>query len=365
MALIPSLILESIWKMFSQPISTMSQSALESTTEEYPAYHRSMWRPMANHAGKGVLSNGSVVGTWYEGGDQWLNHAGKGVLSNGSVYVCITRDSFRSFFAVNSKATLMFSNLMNDEISESMFWPELPYGSLLSVLRQFACLKSDKQAISVGFVGYFNVGKSSVINTLRTKTVCKVAPIPGETKVWQSITLTKRIFLIDCPGVVYQNNHDTETDIVLKGVVRVTNLEDALEHIGEVLTRVKKERLERAYKIKDCYTKGGDTMQSLTSEDNFVKDKQIGRPKIWFYRDKVTNEPKGDATVTYEDPHAAIAAVEWFNKMEIGCAQIQVLYLTQVAAIYCRFRLFVSYSPFEYQKSKEYTIRLALEKFKN
>ncbi|XP_022133820.1 nuclear/nucleolar GTPase 2 isoform X2 [Momordica charantia] len=123
-------------------------------------------------------------------------------------------------------------------------------GSLLSVLRQFARLKSDKQAISVGFVGYPNVGKSSVINTLRTKNVCKVAPIPGETKVWQYITLTKRIFLIDCPGVVYQNS-DSETDIVLKGVVRVTNLEDASEHIGEVLKRVKREHLERAYKIKD------------------------------------------------------------------------------------------------------------------
>ncbi|KAL6635073.1 hypothetical protein ACP70R_027744 [Stipagrostis hirtigluma subsp. patula] len=123
-------------------------------------------------------------------------------------------------------------------------------GSLLSVLRQFARLKSDKQAISVGFVGYPNVGKSSVINTLRSKSVCKVAPIPGETKVWQYITLTKKIFLIDCPGVVYQNN-DSETDIVLKGVVRVTNLEDAAEHIGEVLRRVKKEHLQRAYKIQD------------------------------------------------------------------------------------------------------------------
>lgn len=51
--------------------------------------------------------------------------------------------------------------------------------------------------------------------------VCKVAPIPGETKVWQYITLTKRIFLIDCPGVVYQSS-DTETDIVLKGVVSNT-----------------------------------------------------------------------------------------------------------------------------------------------
>ncbi|KAK6785471.1 hypothetical protein RDI58_018926 [Solanum bulbocastanum] len=154
-------------------------------------------------------------------------------------------------------------------------------GSLLSVLRQFSRLKSDKQAISVGFIGYPNVGKSSVINTLRTKNVCKVAPIPGETKVWQYITLTKRIFLIDCPGVVYQN-HDSETDIVLKGVgkignnsiammllcgcwssllwnlddivlkeVRVTNLPDASEHISEVLNRVKKEHLKRAYKIKN------------------------------------------------------------------------------------------------------------------
>lgn len=54
--------------------------------------------------------------------------------------------------------------------------------------------------------------------------VCKVAPIPGETKVWQYITLMKRIFLIDCPGVVYNKTDDTETDAVLKGVVRVENL---------------------------------------------------------------------------------------------------------------------------------------------
>ena len=37
--------------------------------------------------------------------------------------------------------------------------------------------------------------------------VCNVAPVPGETKVWQYITLMKRIFLIDCPGVVYNGAH--------------------------------------------------------------------------------------------------------------------------------------------------------------
>ena len=45
-------------------------------------------------------------------------------------------------------------------------------GSLLSLLRQLSRLRSDKKYISVGFVGFPNVGKSSVINTLRTKKVC-------------------------------------------------------------------------------------------------------------------------------------------------------------------------------------------------
>ncbi|MEW5313343.1 MAG: hypothetical protein WDW38_004918 [Sanguina aurantia] len=122
-------------------------------------------------------------------------------------------------------------------------------GALLSLLRQLSRLRSDKQAVSVGFVGYPNVGKSSVINTLRTKKVCKAAPIPGETKVWQYITLMKRIFCIDCPGVVYNKASDTETDAVLKGVVRVENLADATEHIPNVLARCKPEYLKRAYKI--------------------------------------------------------------------------------------------------------------------
>ncbi|KAL6838960.1 hypothetical protein ACP4OV_031187 [Aristida adscensionis] len=54
------------------------------------------------------------------------------------------------------------------------------------------------------------------------------------------------------------------------------------------------------------------------------KDKRTGRPKIWIYRDKVTDEPKGDATVTYEDPHAASAAVEWFNNKDFHGSIIQV-----------------------------------------
>jgi len=73
--------------------------------------------------------------------------------------------------------------------------------------------------------------------------VCKTAPVPGETKVWQYITLMKRIFLIDCPGVVYHGTNDSESDAVLKGVVRVEGLEDATQHVAPVLQRVKPEYL--------------------------------------------------------------------------------------------------------------------------
>ena len=123
-------------------------------------------------------------------------------------------------------------------------------GAVLSLLRQFSRLRMDKQNISVGFVGYPNVGKSSVINALRTKKVCVTAPIPGETKVWQYVNLTKRIFLIDCPGVVYHDTADTDTDAVLKGVVRLTDLDDAWEHIPDVVARVKPDYLRRAYKVQ-------------------------------------------------------------------------------------------------------------------
>ena len=44
-------------------------------------------------------------------------------------------------------------------------------GALIQLLRQFGVLHSDKKQISVGFVGFPNVGKSSVINTLRKKVV--------------------------------------------------------------------------------------------------------------------------------------------------------------------------------------------------
>ncbi|KAJ5724652.1 Nucleolar GTP-binding protein 2 [Penicillium malachiteum] len=124
-------------------------------------------------------------------------------------------------------------------------------GSLITLLRQFSILHSDRKQISVGLIGYPNTGKSSIINTLRKKKVCTVAPIPGETKVWQYVTLMKRIYLIDCPGVVPPNQNDTETDILLRGVCRVENVENPEQYIPAVMKRVQPRHLERTYGIKE------------------------------------------------------------------------------------------------------------------
>lgn len=94
------------------------------------------------------------------------------------------------------------------------------------------------------------MGKSSVINTLKGEKVCKAAPVPGETKVWQYVTLTKRIFLIDSPGVVYDVG-DTETDTVLKGVVRSERLKEPTDFVPPMLARLKKEHLFRQYGVSD------------------------------------------------------------------------------------------------------------------
>ncbi|XP_047487752.1 nucleolar GTP-binding protein 2-like [Penaeus chinensis] len=130
-----------------------------------------------------------------------------------------------------------------------------PYGkgALINLLRQFAKLHEDKKQISVGLIGYPNVGKSSIINSLKAKKVCNVAPIAGETKVWQYISLMRKIYLVDCPGVV-PPSHETPTDMVLKGTVRTEYLKNPFDYIPPILERVKREYISKTYDIHEWAT---------------------------------------------------------------------------------------------------------------
>jgi nuclear GTP-binding protein len=59
--------------------------------------------------------------------------------------------------------------------------------------------------------------------------------------------LTRRIYLIDCPGIVPTSAHDSQTATVLKGVLRVEALPTPSEHVSELLMRVKPLYLSRTY----------------------------------------------------------------------------------------------------------------------
>ncbi|KAM6108513.1 LOW QUALITY PROTEIN: nucleolar GTP-binding protein 2 [Pterocles gutturalis] len=163
---------------------------------------------------------------------------------------------------------------------------------------QFGKLHSDKKQISVGFIGYPNVGKSSVINTLRSKKVCNVAPIAGETKVWQYITLMRRIFLIDCPGVVYPSG-DTETDIVLKGVVQVEKIKSPEDHISAVLERAKPE-YTKTYKI-DSWKDTEDFLEKLACRTELLKG---GEPDLQTVSKMVLNDWQRGRTFFVKPPNA-------------------------------------------------------------
>ena len=93
----------------------------------------------------------------------------------------------------------------------------------------------------------------------------------------------KRIFLIDCPGIVYPEG-DTEADIVLKGVVRVENIPTPEDYVEEVLKRVKKEYVQRTYKCQD-WTDHIDFLEKLA-----IKTGKLNRVITQYLKMKETSE---------------------------------------------------------------------------
>uniref|UniRef100_A0AC34G213 Uncharacterized protein n=1 Tax=Panagrolaimus sp. ES5 TaxID=591445 RepID=A0AC34G213_9BILA len=94
------------------------------------------------------------------------------------------------------------------------------------------------------------------------------------------------IYLIDCPGVVYPQG-ETETEIILKGIVRVENVKDPENHVQGVLDRVKKEHLEKTYKIS-----GWDDVEEFMTKIAFASGRLLkgGEPDIPTIAKMVLND---------------------------------------------------------------------------
>ncbi|XP_060725897.1 nucleolar GTP-binding protein 2 isoform X2 [Tachysurus vachellii] len=199
-------------------------------------------------------------------------------------------------------------------------------GSLIQLLRQFGKLHVDKKQISVGFIGYPNVGKSSVINTLRSKKVCNVAPIAGETKVWQYITLMRRIFLIDCPGVVYPSE-DSESDIVLKGVVQVEKIRNPEDHIGAVLERAKPEYIQKTYHIPS-WSSAEDFLEKLAFRTG--KLLKGGEPDMPTVSKMVLNDWQRGRIPFFVKPPGSETDEEGYTQLPVERSEVDAVYEDQL-----------------------------------
>uniref|UniRef100_A0A0N5A5J8 Guanine nucleotide-binding protein-like 3 homolog n=1 Tax=Parastrongyloides trichosuri TaxID=131310 RepID=A0A0N5A5J8_PARTI len=126
---------------------------------------------------------------------------------------------------------------------------------IMKILGNYCRNQGIKQSIRVGVIGYPNVGKSSVINSLKRKKSCQVGNLPGMTKHIQEVELDKNIRLIDSPGIVMDFSKDLdEVELVLKNAVSVENVKDPELAITAILRRCSPEVLMIHYKIPEFST---------------------------------------------------------------------------------------------------------------
>ena len=85
-----------------------------------------------------------------------------------------------------------------------------------------------KLAITVGIVGLPNVGKSSLINSLKRSRVVNVGSTPGVTRSMQEVQLDKKVKLLDCPGVVMLRSASSGVSVALRNCKRVEKMEDVI-----------------------------------------------------------------------------------------------------------------------------------------
>jgi nuclear GTP-binding protein len=130
----------------------------------------------------------------------------------------------------NQRQNLSRSSVSTRHASDNLLQTSECLGAdnLMKLLKNYCRNSKIKTNISVGVVGFPNVGKSSVINSLKRSKVCGVGSTPGLTKSTQEIHLDKNIKLIDSPGIVFGKMDDSEnnSEVLLRNCVKVELIED-------------------------------------------------------------------------------------------------------------------------------------------
>lgn len=108
--------------------------------------------------------------------------------------------------------------------------------ALFKALKSFANAKELKRAVSVGVIGYPNVGKSSVINALlsrlsgrgsSSRVACPAGAEAGVTTSIRSVKIDSKLTLLDSPGVVFPSSSSVQS----AGLVNLKNATEAHAHL--------------------------------------------------------------------------------------------------------------------------------------
>ena len=125
-------------------------------------------------------------------------------------------------------------------------------------------------AITVGMVGFPNVGKSSVINALMKSKKVSASSTPGKTKHIQTIQLNDSITLCDCPGIVLPSVVASKAHLVVNATMPLDHLRGgALPAIELVVERMGFKLLLQMYKCQHAllpqFLKLGSDARALLS----------------------------------------------------------------------------------------------------
>lgn len=125
---------------------------------------------------------------------------------------------------------------------------------------------------TVGFVGYPNVGKSSVINALYGARKVSMSRTPGKTKHLQTLELVGGLTLCDCPGLVFPSIVATKAHLAINGTAPLDELRDYIEPVSLIVHKVGLNRMLDMYglgqsALRDgAVARGQDAAQFVASE---------------------------------------------------------------------------------------------------
>lgn len=132
--------------------------------------------------------------------------------------------------------------------------------ALMQLLKNYCRNNHIKTAITVGIIGYPNVGKSSVINSLKRSKAASVSSNAGHTKVMQEVHIDSKIKLLDCPGIVFDSS-DSKA-LLLRNCINTETMADPIGAVQVLLTRCEPAQLVQLYQLP-AHAQINDTIEFL------------------------------------------------------------------------------------------------------